>query len=333
MRRWLAGSLLVLVLLFGIGVAATGHVSISIDGSFETPEETVTVDGEEFTVTQVRRVHPGEAFDVTVSADVRQPYQINVYTLDEQVQDFKRGLGDSQVTFETEFLDPGSYLVAAVAEDGVLAVHPLTVSGYAPEVDAPSTVDEGTPFDVRIQLEELDDTKSVGRVEVVVWNDDTRERFTATQVDGDTYEARVEGLSNATYDVYAVVIAEETVDGEDDVIGLSDPGNLTVREVVATPTVTPTPTDGGTPATPTRTTPATPTDSSPTPTQTSTDPPETPTDTETPTDANGDLITPGGGGETASDDDDGSGFGVLVAFGALVAIVGGAVYRRRQRGK
>ena len=329
MRRWLAGSLLVLLLLFGISVTATGHVSISIDGSFETPEETVTVDGEEFTVTQVRRVHPGEEFDVAVSADVRQPYQINVYTLDEQVQDFKRGLGDSQVTFETEFLDPGSYLVAAVAEDGVLAVHPLTVSGYAPTVDAPSTVDEETPFDVTIQLEELDDTKAIGRVEVVVWNDETRERFTATQVDGDTYEATVDGLANASYDVYAVVLAEESVDGEDDVIGLSDPGNLTVREVVSTPTVTPTPTDGGTPTTPTGTTPATPTQTSPTtPTATPTDPPSTPIDTEKPTDANDDLITPGGDEDTASDDDDGSGFGVLTVFGALVVLVSGLLYAR-----
>jgi hypothetical protein len=334
MRRLIAVSLFVVLLAFGAGIAAQSTVSISIEGSFETPSDTVTVDGEEFTVTQVTKLRPDDVMTVVTSAPRDKRYQVNVYTLTEDVQASDRGeTGPGKTSFRTEFIDPGSYLVAAVDRDGVLDVQPITVVGYETNVDLPSTVDEDTPFEATVQLEEIDNTKSVGRVEVVIWNDDGRERIEANQLGEHTYEATVDGLANETYDVYAVVVAEEQIEGEDNVIGLSDPQNLTVREVVATPTPTPTPTGITTPTeTPTddgtggddETPTTTPTESDPTPTPTITPTETTPASTDTATESGGDdLLTPVEKTETASDD--GNGFGVLAA---LVAIAGAVLYRR-----
>lgn len=338
MRRLIAVSLFVVVLVLGVGVAAQSSVSISIEGSFETPSDTVTVDGEEFNVTQVTKLRPDDVMTVVTSAPGGKRYQVNVYTLTEDIQDSIRETGPARMDFRTEYLDPGSYLVAAVDRNEFLDVKPITVVGYETDVDLPSTVDEDTPFEATVQLEEIDNTKSVGRVEIVVWNDDGRERIEADQLEDHTYEATVDGLANETYDVYAVVVAEEQIEGEDDVIGLSDPQTLTVREVVETPTPTPTatPPDGTTPTeTPTddgtggddETPTMTPTESDPTPTPTTTPTETTPAPTDTATQSGGDdLLTPVEGTETASDD--GNGFGVLAA---LVAIAGAVLYRRRPR--
>jgi len=333
MRRVVACSLVVALLCLGVGVAAAS-VDLAVEGSFETPAETLTVEGEEFTVTEVARVQPGEEIEVDVTTTRFGNFQVNLYTIDEEVQDFQTVGGDETVTFGTDGLDPGSYLVAAVEDREFLAVQPVTVAGYAVAVDAPSTADTGSAFDATVTLEAIDETKAIGRVELVVWNDETRERIEMTPTGDSTYETTVDGVPAGTYDVYAVVVAEQQVDGEDDVIGYSDPQTLTVRDAPETPTPTPTETPTVTPTdtspTPTRTatprdgpTTATPTDASTgaTPTETPTDS-STTTPTETPTDGSGGVLTPAGPDEATPADDDGAGFGVLAALGALVVILG-----------
>lgn len=247
-----------ILLLFGtlalaVGVAAgvgsdsaleaNDSATVSIDDSIETPAETVTVESEAFTVTGVARVFPGETLTVNVTGTDAEHYQINLYTVGQEVVDFHLGSGDETVAFETTHLDPvpgpGSYVVAAVDNQDFLAVHPVVLAAYRVDVDAPTAVETGTAFDVSVTLDAVTGGTTPGDVELVVWNEERRERIPAPAVGDETYEATVGSLANGTYEVYAVVIDEETVDGQENVVGLSDPVTVRVTDDVEGEQTTP----------------------------------------------------------------------------------------------
>lgn len=309
MRRWVFGCLLFAVVVGTAGAGIAVEYDIRIDGSYDTPAETVTVEGDEFVVTAVSAIEPGDELTVHVTAPADEEYQINLYNVDEQVQDFHVGTGNETVTFETGILDPGSYVVAAVDNGEFYAVHPVVLRDYEIDVTVPERVGAETSFDATVTLDPITGETTTGEVELIVWSESTRERYTMDRVDDGTYETTVTGLANGSYDVYANVIAAETIDGEENAVGLSEPVTISVDEAVD-PTPTPTPTPADTPGTPT--------------------PSPTPTDTPTPED--GGVITPGGTPTPDTVDDDGAGFGPLLAVAGLsgLLLVGLRVSRRHR---
>ena len=287
----------VCLLLLAVGVALAGGFDIAVEERIDVPAETVTVEGEEFPVSAIAHVEPGEEVTVHVDAPEDARYEINIYTLEQTVQDFHPATGDETATFDTDTIDPGSYVIAAVEDGEFVAVHPLVVADYTAAIEAPEAVEPDRTFEMTVTTDALAGENEIGGVELVVWNENTRERVTMTERDDGSYGATVDGLPEGSYETYAAVIADEQIDGQDNVIGLAEPQSLAVSdEAVTTPTETPTPS----------------------PTETPTQDP-----TPSPTPASDDsIITPN---QTDDADGTGDGFGVAVF---VLAVLGVALLAR-----
>jgi len=231
--------LAVAVAVVAVGTAGgTGSYDVSIAGSVATPPESVTVEERTFRIARSGRVPEGGAIRVSVTASVRERYQINLYDSDKNVVAFRNANGSTSVTFDTAGLAPGTYVVGAVV-DGPQAIQPVVVTGTRVSVDAPASVEETDPLVVRAELDPIGSPPPTSGVEAVVWNEARRTRVTMSKVDADTYRASIDGLAVGDYRVIVGVEGTDTIEDEKELVGLSDPQGVTVTEAT-TPTPTPT---------------------------------------------------------------------------------------------
>lgn len=213
-------------------------VEITTRDDFSVPEETVTVEGEEFRVDSISRLPVGATVAVTVSAPAVDRYELNLYTLEETIQTFRTGEGTEAFEFTTGTdagvdAGPGSYVLAVVDNQDFKAVQPVVVADQAVTLAAPTAVESGEELSVSATIESFTEQTTPASVELVVWNDETQERIELEEVTDGTYEGGVADLPIGTYDVYAAVIDEEEVGGEENFIGLSESLTVEVSETVA----------------------------------------------------------------------------------------------------
>lgn len=274
--------------------SAASDYSLSASPAVDVPERTVEFEGDSYTVSAIARVPSGTDLAVTATAPSGTDYTVHLYNSDRQIVDSTRATGEATVTFETGYLDPGSYTVV-LERDGVFeTVHPVVVPAYDATVETPSAVTAGDHVDVSTTVSQVESGTEVETIEIVVANAETSTRVDVGDTAPGTYDVSVAtaDLPTGDYLVYADVRGPDTVDGRHELIGLSDSHALAIEpESTPTPTATATPstgdgTDGGSTdggdaggtggdseATPPPTTVA------PTPTAT----PQTPTPTPTPT--------------------------------------------------
>jgi hypothetical protein len=277
-----------------VGVATDPAYNISVEGSYETPTDSVTVEGEQFTVSAVGVASEHEGITVSVDAPANAEYQINLYTLDQQIQDFRTATGPETVTFDTNLVDPGSYVVAAVDNDDFFAVHPVVVTDYNQTTVVPDRVPTNTAVSGAVTVEAKPGENPIGSVELAVWNKTWRNRSVLKSRGNRRYTGSLPGLSNGTYRVSAVVVASERIDGEKNVLAVSKPATI-----VADPTITAPINDSD--------------DISPP----QTDPNSTGNGSADPVQDDG-IISPSGGTESA--DDSGDGFAWYTAFISVILL-------------
>lgn len=347
----LIGCLVVLGAAFSVAAA---DYALDASNAIETEPRTVSVEGESHEVSAVSVVSAGTTLSVDVTVPDDERFGVDLYTSERQVEDFERGEGSERVTFDTDDLEPGSYVLRLRVDGTGKAVHPVVIEGY--EIDTishPGEVTEDEDVAIEAAVTKTGDGDDIDGLELIVWNGDVTERIPADRVDDGRYEATLQAgtLAPGTYDVYAVVQGPDEVHGNPEPLGMNAGPSLTVTDPAATdPTPTETPPDDGT-ATPTDTpenesTPenetATPTDTAsptptPTPTETST-PTVTPTPTETltptPTETStGSVVTPAIPTDgTDGDDDtpteaDSAQPAALLAFLAIAIVVAYALVR------
>lgn len=250
----------VLALLLGVllaggafTVAGAGGYSLSVADSgngidaVDVPSRTVTIEGSEYTVSEVGRVDPGEAIAVRVGAPSGETVDVQLRRPDTSIDQSDSGVSDGEtVSFSSDNLSPGTYYATVYTDGQTRTVVPVVVSGYDVAVtDAPDRVARGEPATVRASVSATASSGDPHRVEVVVGDDDRAVRVNASRSNGD-YVAEVPtgDLPPGEYAAYAVVRGEEEArDGEKEIVGVSDRRTLTVADGDATPTPTG---DGGT---------------------------------------------------------------------------------------
>jgi hypothetical protein len=305
-------SLAALALLSAVVVPALASTEydVDVDGSIDTADRDVTVDGDTFTVTAVGTVSHGEAIAATVDAPAESNYDLYLYDSDRRVTDAVDMDGSGSAEFETDYLSPGSYVVAVYTSEGTIAaVQPVVVSGYDVSVDAPTSVTAGTAATVDVTLTETTDAPDPERVEVVVLRDGSVVTRVDATADGDGFAASLPSdLAAGEYRYYVGVRGPTEVNGRHELVALDDGERLRVE---ATDDATGSDggsggddgsdaSDGGTAVTTTETTSPATTSPATTTAQTSTVTPGTTvetTATETTTDG---VITPNGTVETTA---------------------------------
>lgn len=322
--RSAAIALLICVILAGAG-AAVAETSTSHDRNcktgdtyvmrmadcVETPDRVVTVEGEEYTVSAIGVVSPGESISVSVDAPADSSYSVYLYNSDRQIIDQNRIDGSGQASFETNSLAAGSYMLAVNGPDGnIRTVYPVIVRSYRVSLDAPADPAPGEQVKFTISVENVSGTtKQLSEVNLVVSKDGNDEELTATKQSAGTYTVTTTFQQTGSWIVYANVRGTQTVNGQKALLGASHSKTITVAEPTPTPsettTQTATPTDTATDSaasansptsSPTDSPTATPTQTE-TPTETATESPTgtatatttQPTDSATPTDS---VITP-----------------------------------------
>jgi hypothetical protein len=320
------------------GLAATEY-GITADPSMDTPSETTTYEGNEYTVSSVTPITADESISVQTSVPEGAGYYINFRGPENQIISSERKTGDVSHTIDYYGTGEAGTYAITIQDDGTTqTVQPVVIQGYDITVSAPESVEQGESVTIEASVSErsIEKHSSFDRVEFVIGNENVEVQEQMSQADDGTYTATVstDDLETQSYNVYAAVRGDKEVRKRDEILGVSE---ATSFEVTAAATEKPADSNpGGSPGTEpsdgtvTPTTIPTTTDVSSTPTMTTTATAtrtdDTPSSSPTATDDSG-VIEPSTTTSTETTDADGPGFSMIVTtmavFGAFV------LYRRR----
>lgn len=229
-------TLLVLVSLgTGVGLVAANDFDMTIPGATDVPEQTEEgPDGNEYTVNAFAAVKPGDKIPVEVTVpNEDDDFRVELLNSDQQVEYLEVGTGSEGVTFEIDENLVGTHLFVLYVDGNREAIHPLVISGYEVATTDPKTADDEN-VEIKIDVDPTTLSEAPASVEVAVWdgNSVTRESTRDLQADGDSYRASVplDSLSAGEYKMYAVAQGDKTVQGEPEVLGISDGTTFEVNE-------------------------------------------------------------------------------------------------------
>jgi len=243
-RRILAFGLVVLVLTSSVAFAASDF-TVTIPGSIETPEKTVTVEGDSYTISSVARVEKGDTLSVETNGPTDEEYRVYVHGVKDgtrQVQDtkFVAADDDGTVSFDTTKFAPGSYSVSIYDADTgrYYSPNPVVVPAFETNVVLTEIVTVDREFNVNVSTNRIESGPSISSVELVFTQGETTKRVDASESDGN-YTASVSLSESGDWDVYAAVKGtEDAPRGEKELIGISDPIEMSVQAESATTTTT-----------------------------------------------------------------------------------------------
>lgn len=230
MRKYFA-LVALLVLLVGVSAAAT---SITVDNAVETPERTVEIEGDEYTIDAFAEVDPGEDITATVTLPGESSQVVQLRDADGNRLDFEVVSGEEgtkQVSLSTDSVDPGTYAVALEINGEFKRVHPVVVAGYNLDVSAPDSVAPNDTLTVTVDLTHGAVQDAPESVEVVAWNGSTAFNATATETGDTTYEADIE-LNDAPegdLQLYAVALSDEKIEGFPSALAVQDDVTVSVE--------------------------------------------------------------------------------------------------------
>ena len=213
-------------------VAADDPYTINIEnGEVDVPERTVSAAGQEFTVSSIAPITPGEEINYQISKSEDEPYRVVLYNDEKQIEAFN-SKGD-QSTFGTDNLEPGTYAIA-VETGEIETVQPVVITSYDTTLSVPSETNTGDSVSAEISIDEHPgvDGEPMETVQVVIANGSINEAHSAEQTADGEYVAEFNAeYTPGDYRVYAVVRGNNTVeDGRAAVIGMSEEQTLTVTD-------------------------------------------------------------------------------------------------------
>jgi hypothetical protein len=334
--------LLLAVILVAVPVTglAAADYSISADPSMETPTETGTFEGKEYTISSVTPVTAGDTISVQTSVPDESGHYINFRGPENQIISSDRKTGDASHTIDYFGAgEAGTYAITIQDGGSTQTIQPVVLQGYDITVSAPSEVEAGDPITIEADVTErsIEKHSAFDRVEFVIGNEDVEIRERMSQADDGTYTATVttDSLESKSYDVYVAVRGDEEVRKRAEILGVSDDVSFAVTDPsTGTPTESnPGTSPGSEPGESTETsTPTTTPAETVTPTPTSTDrstatptlredPTPSPSDqTPTATESSG-VINPSTSTPTDTADADGSGFTALLTSLTLLGLL------------
>ncbi|WP_226010842.1 hypothetical protein [Halomicrobium salinisoli] len=225
MKRLLVG---VTLCLLAVGAAATASpvvaqddYSLTVENSLDVPTQNVEYGGDTYEISSIGVVDPGGTVQVSASGP-SDGYEIALLTGDEDVADSRQVSGDASTTFSMSSRT-GTYFLALNVDGERERIQPVVVEGYDVSLSIPENATEGEPVDATVDVERRDGTrKDVESVEVVLWNDDYNRTVT---IDGDgegQYNTTVTVDEPGNFTAHATVRGEQTIDGENELLALSD---------------------------------------------------------------------------------------------------------------
>ncbi|WP_224448757.1 FixH family protein [Haloprofundus salilacus] len=230
------GGLLLSVLLLLSGgavvVADNPDYSITVQDSVDVPERTITLAGTDYDVSKIAPVDPGEQLVVDTFGPSGESYKVYFYNSDKQIIDkSSEQSGTSSVTFETDSLTPGSYIVAIFGPEGDFEkIHPVVINGYDISLSTPESATAGDVVEMTVDVSPRQNAPEMSEVEVaIVAKGSETQTVTATK-EGDEYVASLTLDESGSYNVYANVRGTDTYNGQKELLALTQTQALSVSE-------------------------------------------------------------------------------------------------------
>ncbi|MDJ1434295.1 hypothetical protein [Halostagnicola sp. A-GB9-2] len=222
-------------LLCGVTLSsADKDPGISTTSVTETPTQYVTIEDTEYRISSLTEIKRGQSLSANVMVNDGAGFDVFLLNTDEMSEATEPGTGSSEVVFDTETLEPGSYMLGLYIDQGYVDFQPVVISGYDISVESPTTIEaDEDSIMIKTTVTETELEESPDNVEVAVWNDETALREDASHVEGDTYEATISGSTfeeGESYNVYAVAQGDDEIDGEDEseLLAVSEGGEFDV---------------------------------------------------------------------------------------------------------
>ncbi len=293
------------VLFAGVAPASVSAATYSITSpsAVDVPDRTESLSGQSYTVTEAARVAQGSSVGLDVSAPSGTSYSVYLYNADQQIERTSAQLsGDDSTSFSTSSLSPGSYVAVVYRSGSIEALMPVIIEGYTVSPDHSNSVAAGADLTVTTPLTKTASGSSLSEVELVVVEADTESVFERTSMSdsGGEYATTVQIDEAGEYEVYVNVRGSKEVRGEKELLGFSDPSELTVTSDQTNQDESGSGSGGGVGG-------AAPEPSTDTPTATETPGPTdtpTPTSSETANTETMDTSTPSDDGSPATEDTD-----------------------------
>lgn len=193
------------------------------------PEKNVSLKGESYIVDGITRIDRNGTITVQTKSPPETGYNINIYNQQEQVAYEKFAVGNATVTFDMTGFATGSYMLTLRQSGVTRSVQPIIIRGYSISLTAPETV-SGDAFRVTGAVNRLSTGTSIDHIDVVLANETTTIRRTATQTEG-LYRATLPtgSLAPGTYTVYATVRGDTEVYGRLEPLGISDKQQIQIK--------------------------------------------------------------------------------------------------------
>ncbi|QLG27363.1 hypothetical protein HUG10_07295 [Halorarum halophilum] len=229
-RRAMVVVLCALLIVSGtVPLIASGdsQYEITVDTEIDTPERTITIEGQSYTVASMGKA-PTEGeltFDVDTPGVDR--YSVHLYNSDRQIVESTRETEDGTVSFDTSGYTSGSYVLVVSVNGVQQVIQPVVITDYEIDVDAPTDVTAGSSFTLEAMLSGSSTTPE--HVAVTLSNGTWDTQFTASE-DGGAYVADIPGtLAAGEYSMYVTTHSDNEFNGQKEVTGLSSVSIITVN--------------------------------------------------------------------------------------------------------
>lgn len=227
-------SLLCSLLVFSLtalsagAVAADSEYDLEVSDAVDTPERTVSLEGNDYQVDSIVARDAGDSIEVDVMVPEGGSFE-NVYLYNSDRQIAQTGSGSDPVTLDTSGLDPGTYVIALYADSNYQTILPVVINGYDISTTYPSDVAPGEDVTISAEVTKTDASADPPAVETIIWTDSTTRSETLAHQSGGTYETTLSFDEEDEYQVYTAVQGDESVAGIPVSLGLDDGGSITVE--------------------------------------------------------------------------------------------------------
>lgn len=216
---------------------------VVISNSIDIPTRTVTVGGDNFTVSAVARRYRGDRLRVDVTAPrSNATYDVNLYNSNSRIEAFEAKNGSGTATFDTTRVPAGLYYAGVHYDGTTVEIHPVVLAAYEVTLEVPGDGKSGSTASATVSVHGGTRERPPTFVQVVIGDERRERRVNASADSAGTYTAEFAvDLPAGEYVAYGVARGDNETDaGEKTLVGLSDGHTYRVSGPGGTPA-------GGTP--------------------------------------------------------------------------------------
>jgi len=241
-RRYLLLCFLAVGILLASGAiagSADSHVTLTVEDSTAVPTETINFEGDSYEIDAIATRDQGDELTAHVTLPDKVFYDVSflLYNSDQQIE-ASRGVNrpgtDETVTFETDSVAPGTYMLNVELEGATEQMQPVVIEGYDISVDHTTEATRDDDLEVSAGVTPTALSTPPAAVEVVVWNETHSQRFEMSNSGDETYTSSVplDQFGTGEYTVNVAALGDETFRGQQEVLALES-SSLTIQETTS----------------------------------------------------------------------------------------------------